>query len=85
MEGTAYFSKSSAIVQGLSSLNTLKVDFQDVTYSFFINGTKVLDNVKSASDAKKGFMAFFSVAKPEEESLPDTPVSVSYRIVNAAR
>ena len=85
VEGTAYFSKSSAIVQGLSSLNTLKVDFQDGTYSFFINGTKVLDNVKSSSDAKKGFMAFFSVAKPEEESLPDTPVSVSYRFVNAAR
>ncbi len=85
-ENTAYFSSSAAIVKGFSSLNRLKIVKNDKNqYSCYINGTCVKSSVSALENGTNGVMAFFSVGKSDQENLPDTPVSVSYRIVSAER
>lgn len=85
VENNAYMNESSAIVKGLGSVNTLKVEkAKDGTYTCYINGSKIVSGITPFDEGTKGVMAFFSVGTSEQEKLPENAVEVSYRITDSS-
>ena len=85
VENDAYMNQSSAIVKGLGSTNTLKVEkAKDGTYSCYVNNSCIASKIEPLANGTKGVMAFFSVAKSNQENLPEEAVELSYRITDSA-
>ena len=83
---TAYLYESAAINTGYNRKNTLTiVKEKDGTYTLSINDTVVAKKVPPLKKGTKGVMAFFSVGKEDQESFPENPVTVVYRIPDSKR
>ncbi|MGI5173096.1 hypothetical protein H0R92_05790 [Treponema sp. OMZ 840] len=83
-QNTAYLYETANVKKGYGSANTLKIKLnQDGTYACYINGAKAADGIPPVKNGVNNLMPFFSVGKQNQEKFPDTPVRVSYRIVNA--
>ena len=84
-KGTAYFYKHNAIKKGYNSQNIIKIVNNGNSFSVYVNNTLVQDKIPMLKNSTKGVMAFFSVGKPDQEDLPNTPVNVSMKITDAQR
>ena len=82
--GTAYFYDHSAIKKGYNAVNDLKVEVgPNNTYNVYINNQLVKGNIPFLRNGTKGAMSFFSVGAKDQERLPEIPVNVDMKIVDA--
>ncbi|MBR4385656.1 MAG: hypothetical protein IKP51_03955 [Treponema sp.] len=84
-KGTAYFYSHPAIKSGYNTQNKLKLvaDDETQTWSVYLNGELIKDNIPYLKNGTHGVMGFFSVGQEEQENMPAVPVVVSYRITDA--
>ncbi len=77
----AYFYASSAIKKGNGQENSLKIEKKaDGTFSCYINGQKIAENIKPAASGSDGICALFSVGSETQEKFPNSPVKVSFKV-----
>ncbi len=83
-KNTAYLTENSSISKGYGSVNKLKIELDsEEHYSCYINGSKIASSITPFENSDYSTMAFFSVGKSDEENFPDSPVQVSYRLINS--
>lgn len=84
-KNTAYLTENASILKGYGSINKLKIEVDSENrYSCFINDSKIASSIIPFENTDYSAMAFFSVGKSDEENFPDSPVQVSYRLINSA-
>lgn len=82
-KNTAYLETNSSIKKGYDSVNTLKVEkSEEGTYSLYINGTKLISDVKPVEKGTNGFMTFYSVGKDFQENFPEVPVEIAFKVTD---